>query len=266
MLRRILYAIPALSLLFLVVYFHGLYSQIVVAAVGVLCMHEMLGTVAVKARPIRSVGYGFAVLTLPAYYFGEFAGVIALFLLSVVSVFVVMVLRDRSIDDGVLTVFSIAYPGMFYVLLIALFCIQPGSVSQFMVLMAFIAAIITDSFAYFTGRLIGRHKLAESISPKKTVEGAIGGAFFGICAVYMFGYFGQDAFGVYIEPFWYLVLGLVLTVFAQVGDLVASKIKRKFGVKDYGKIMGEHGGAMDRLDSVIFMAPAVLVFYRIIAI
>ena len=264
MLKRVLFSIPALALLFSVVYFYGLYSQIVVAAVGVLCMHEMMNTVSARAKPVRAAGYAFAALALPAYIFGGFAGIAALFLLAVMAVFVVLIFWERETEDGIVTVFSMAYPGMFYVFLIAIPCETPSLAAQFLMIMAFITAIFTDSFAYFTGRLIGRHKLAENISPKKTVEGAAGGAFFGICAVYMFGYFGQDVFGVHIEPYWYLVLGFVLTALAQMGDLTASKVKRKFGVKDYGRIMGEHGGAMDRLDSVLFIAPAVLAFYRII--
>jgi phosphatidate cytidylyltransferase len=123
---------------------------------------------------------------------------------------------------------------------------------------------VTDSFAYFTGRLIGKHKLAESISPKKTVEGAAGGAVFGIAAVYLFGYFGQEAFGVDIPVYWYAILGALLTALSQLGDLAASKIKRYFNAKDFGKIMGAHGGMMDRLDSMLFVVPAVYGFYTIL--
>lgn len=265
MLKRTLFAIPALALLFSVIYFGGLFARLVVAAVGVLCMHETVGIAATDSKPLRAVAYAFAVLSFPAYeYLGGFTGAAALFLVSVMAVLVALVLGGRSVKDGMATVFPLAYPGMFYLFLIAITCVPETDTYRFLMIIAFISAVITDSFAYFTGRLIGRHKLAEAISPKKTVEGAVGGAVFGICAVYMFGYFGQAAFGVSIAPYWYLILGALLTALAQLGDLAASKIKRYFSAKDFGRIMGAHGGAMDRLDSMLFVVPAVYGFYTIL--
>jgi phosphatidate cytidylyltransferase len=73
----------------------------------------------------------------------------------------------------------------------------------------------------------------------------------------------QSSFGVHLPAWWYLPLGVVLSVLAQVGDLAASSMKRWFGIKDFGRIMGPHGGAMDRLDSVLFLTPAVFAFYTI---
>lgn len=265
MLKRTLFAIPALALLFSVVYFGGLFAKIVIAAAGVLCMHEMLRMSAADSRPFRAIGYAFAALLFPAYdYLGGFTGAAALFLAAVMAVLIALILGGRSVKDGIFTVFSLAYPGMFYLFLIAITCITEIDVYRFLMIIAFGSAIITDSFAYFTGRLIGRHKLAESISPKKTVEGAVGGAFFGICGVYLFGYFGQGAFGVNIPAYWYVVLGALLTALGQFGDLAASKIKRYFNAKDFGRIMGAHGGAMDRLDSMLFIVPAVYGFYTIL--
>ena len=74
----------------------------------------------------------------------------------------------------------------------------------------------------------------------------------------------QDYFGVGMNPLWYVLLGLVLSVMTQIGDLAASLVKRRLGIKDYGYIMGEHGGAMDRLDSVLFISPAVFAFYYVL--
>ena len=265
MLKRTLISIPALALLFSVIYFHGLYAKLVIAAVGVLCMHEMMNAVAKDSKPLRTIGYGFAILSYPAYgYASGFAGVAVLFLVAVMCVFIALVFFERDAMDGFMTIFAITYPGMFYVFLTAIPWVEQAPASQFLLIMAFGAAIVTDTFAYFTGRLIGAHKLAANISPKKTIEGAIGGTFFCTIAVFAFGYFGQNAFGINVGVYWYLILGVLLSVLAQLGDLTASKIKRKFGVKDYGRIMGEHGGAIDRLDSLLFVAPAVLAFYRFI--
>jgi phosphatidate cytidylyltransferase len=273
LLKRTLVAIPALVLLVLVIFLDGIeqariFAQVIVAAVGVLCMHEMLNTVSKDSKPLRLTGYGFAILSFPAYQYTRgysFAGVAVLYLIAMMCIFVALIFFERDAKDGFMTIFSLSYPGMFYIFLISLTCVEDASASQFLMIMAFGAAIVTDTFAYFTGMLLGRHKLAVNISPKKTIEGAIGGTVFCMIAVYLFGYFTSDNFGLHVEKYWYIILGFVLSVLAQLGDLTASKVKRKFGVKDYGKIMGEHGGAIDRLDSILFVAPAVLAFYRFIA-
>lgn len=266
MIKRTLFAIPALALLVSAVYFGGLFAKITIAAAGMLLMHEMLKAVSERSRPFKFLGYSFAVLLYPAYEFaGGFTGVAMLFVLLVAAVFAMFVIFGRDAHDGFMTAFALAYPGMFYAFLIAITCIADINAYRFLMIIAFGSAVVTDSFAYFTGMLIGRHKLAESISPKKTVEGAAGGALFGTAAVVIFGYFGQSAFGINMPVYLYLIFGVALTVLAQLGDLAASKIKRYYGLKDFGRIMGAHGGAMDRLDSMLFVAPAVYAFYSIMA-
>lgn len=122
-------------------------------------------------------------------------------------------------------------------------------------LLTFICAWITDSFAYFTGRLLGKHKLIPAVSPKKTVEGAIGGVVFCVIAMVVFGlvienFFNADG----LIKANYLVLaisGVFISVVSQIGDLVMSVIKRLYGIKDYGKLFPGHGGILDRFDSVL---------------
>ena len=129
---------------------------------------------------------------------------------------------------------------------------------QYLYLLVFLAAWITDSFAYFTGRLFGKHKLIPQVSPKKTVEGAVGGVIFCVIACLGFGLFSALVW--HAEPN-YLFLGLsgvVLSVCAQIGDLIASLIKREHGIKDYGKLFPGHGGVMDRFDSVAAVAVVLL--------
>ena len=119
--------------------------------------------------------------------------------------------------------------------------------------------IMADTFAHFFGTKIGRYKLAPDISPNKTVEGMIGGLFFGT-------YIGTMFFITFISPassvLIVMVVSLMLSIVAEFGDLVFSAVKRNFGVKDYGNIMPGHGGVLDRLDSVIF---AVLAFSFLIS-
>ena len=117
-----------------------------------------------------------------------------------------------------------------------------------------------DIFAYLTGRLFGKHKLVPKVSPKKTVEGAIGGTVFctALCAGY--GLMMRHVFEFEdVLPWWTFVIGgLLIAVVSQIGDLVASVVKRKYGIKDYGNILPGHGGIVDRFDSVIPTAPLFL--------
>lgn len=263
--KRILYAIPALALLLSAIYVHGLYAQLVVAAVAVLCVHEMMAAEAGVGRPMRALGYGYAALLYPAYaYVGGLTGVAILTALCVMAVFAVLVLTGRDAADGLVTALPMLYPGLFCAFLLALFCIENADISRFLVIIAFGSAVITDSFAYFCGRLFGKHKLIPKVSPKKTVEGAVGGLVFGTGAVVLLGALLQERFHIGMNPLWYALLGLVLSALTQIGDLAASFVKRRLGVKDYGHIMGEHGGALDRLDSVLFICPAVFAFYFVL--
>ena len=118
-------------------------------------------------------------------------------------------------------------------------------------LLLFFAVILTDSFCYFAGLKFGKHKLAPVISPNKTIEGSLGGTF--TCVIFCL------IFGLAIQLPWYhsLVLGFIIAIFAQIGDLCESMIKRDAGVKDSSNILPGHGGFLDRTDSYIFTIPVV---------
>ncbi len=173
------------------------------------------------------------------------------------------------------TLLVIIYPGVFTSLF---FAVNLHAGDLLAILMCLIVPLLDDALAYFVGSKLGKHKLCPSISPKKSVEGLFGGILGGLIAqVAIFLLF--DGFGVfdnvnnvliprisdklYISIPIYFVLA-ILIIFAEfAGDLVASRIKRLAGIKDYGKIFPGHGGVMDRLDSLIFSLPIVYVFFSI---
>lgn len=124
--------------------------------------------------------------------------------------------------------------------------------------MLFVLMRSSDSFAYFAGRMFGKHKMAPTISPKKTWEGFAGGV---ICTVIL-GYFIEYKFPE-MKGNW-MVVGLLVAIFAPLGDLVESQLKRTFNVKDSGNIIPGHGGVLDRLDSFILCAPVVYVYFMIL--
>lgn len=130
----------------------------------------------------------------------------------------------------------------------------------------FILIWTNDTFAYLVGKSIGKHKLFERISPKKTIEGFIGGVVFAIFTGYLISKLYIKASPSFSEKsilIW-TSIALIVGVFGTIGDLVESKFKRIAGIKDSGKIMPGHGGILDRLDSVIFVAPIVYLFYQLL--
>ncbi|WDF61324.1 phosphatidate cytidylyltransferase [Flavobacterium sp. KACC 22758] len=130
----------------------------------------------------------------------------------------------------------------------------------------FVLIWTNDTFAYLVGKSIGKHKLFERVSPKKTIEGFVGGMIFAAFAGFLISKF-------YIQPnpafssksilIW-TIIALIVSIFGTIGDLIESKFKRIAGVKDSGSIMPGHGGILDRLDSVIFVAPIIFLFYQIL--
>jgi len=135
------------------------------------------------------------------------------------------------------------------------------SIGLELIIFLFLITIITDSYAYFAGRLIGKTKLLEVISPKKTWEGTIIGSLVGtfVCTTYYLTIINPDA-----SIFAVSIVVLFLSLIGQFGDLFFSAIKRKYGVKDFSNLMPGHGGVLDRLDSIIFVMLAFTFFLNIL--
>ncbi len=124
--------------------------------------------------------------------------------------------------------------------------------------LVFLAAWGTDVFAYFVGTFLGRHKLIPEISPKKTVEGSLGAIVLDVGAFMLFGLIVSLATDVIPNYLVLAVSGLLLSVVSQLGDLIASLIKREYGIKDYGNLLPGHGGIMDRFDSVMAVTTVLM--------
>lgn len=131
-------------------------------------------------------------------------------------------------------------------------------------LLAFFTAWGCDIFAYFVGTFIGKHKLIVEVSPKKTVEGAIGGVVCTFAIIMLYGFLVEKFTNAETNYIALAVLGLVLPVVSQIGDLFASLIKREAGIKDYSKLFPGHGGVMDRFDSMLAVSVATLIITMIL--
>lgn len=166
--------------------------------------------------------------------------------------------NNNPLEDGIATAASVIYVTFpLFCLTTTVMFVQNG---WYYMLVALLAPWVSDVFAYFTGVLFGKHKVVPHISPKKTWEGCIGGAIW--CAVTVMLYFDFIVYEIdsihmnkIIFSILMFILGLLISVMSQIGDWFASVIKRRVGIKDYGKIFPGHGGMLDRFDSAFFTLP-----------
>jgi phosphatidate cytidylyltransferase len=256
---RILVAAVGLPLALGVVWLGGWWLCLLAIAAGLIALHELY----VMARPLRPLalaGYAGLALTLLGVQLGGPVWMIGGFLTTVAFAFLLKGVSEtrQSLTVAVATtVLGVAWVGLGLAYLMLLRGLpEHGRLAIFTVLLAVFGA---DTFAFFTGRLIGRHKLAPVISPGKTWEGLAAST---VAAVLI------SFFALYHQHFLTtgesLVLGAVIAVAAPVGDLFESAVKRDFGVKDSGRLLGGHGGVLDRLDAPLFAGIAA--YYAILAL
>lgn len=168
--------------------------------------------------------------------------------------------RKSGINGTVHTVFGFLYVG--YLLSHILFVnnLPNGAI---LVWLPFVTAWFTDTAAYFTGVTIGKHKIFPTISPKKTLEGYIGGIIGSGLLTTIFGII-VSRYDNSIGLANYIVIGLICAIASELGDLASSYIKRQTGIKDFGNLIPGHGGILDRFDSILFTAPVVFYYFTLI--
>lgn len=199
----------------------------------------------------------------PLWYFLGYKGILIALSLSICLALAVFTFKaEMELKDLLATIFSLIYPMALVSLAFALSREFPCG-GTFAISFAIFLPVFSDTFAYLVGSTLGKRKLCPSISPKKTVAGAIGGLLGSVlCAVTFFLLFdlyavipvGYVSFSdsVAVRAVIFVVLGIVGGVLAEIGDLAASRIKRTINIKDFGNIFPGHGGVLDRLDSIMF--------------
>ena len=269
MLKRIITSIVAICVLIPILVFDDTWVlPIALSICSVIGILEMLGCIGLKKNwfltvPLCLVTAFFPIFTRYLYLTDVTSEVslgtllklaIGLAFIVALYIFGVAVFANKTVaitDAGLLFATSFYIIAAFTSLVYIHDYIHNG---EYIYLLTFICAWVTDIFAYFTGRLLGKHKLIPAVSPKKTIEGAIGGIVFCVVAIVVF--------GVVMERFFiptemranYIVLaisGIFISIVSQIGDLIMSVIKRHYGIKDYGKLFPGHGGMLDRFDSVL---------------
>ncbi|MDD7351635.1 MAG: phosphatidate cytidylyltransferase [Christensenellales bacterium] len=254
------------------------FADLVGVLVCVLGVYEMYN--ALKQAGYSPVGLAlfFSAATIyPATYFLGEKGIIASVLLAVMIAIVYFTFSKRlELKDLFATIGVIVYPVLLFS---PFFVLNHSQYGMLAIMLTLLVPILTDTMAYFVGITFKGPKLCPTISPKKTISGAIGGVLGGILgAMIVFVLFDytqcMSAFknvgmltltdSLVKSGIIYAVIGLVGGVICELGDLGASSIKRKAGIKDFGKIFPGHGGMMDRLDSILFMLPIVYVTISLI--
>ncbi len=275
---RVASGIAGAILLFFVVWSGQIVLGLFIFLLSILALNEFYSAVSnIGYKPVKFIGYMASVYMFlvcskePLNKYGiniEFLISFRSALLGVFSAllilfcYIIFLHNKFNISDISATVFGILY----IVFLFGFVILIRNMVNGFYyVWLIFIGAFATDTFAYFSGYLFGKHKLMPEISPKKTVEGSVGGIVG--CALVM------GIYGMYlnfnnpanvIPLYHFIILGIICGIISQIGDWSASAIKRYVKIKDYGNIMPGHGGVLDRFDSILFTAPVVYFYLSIL--
>lgn len=261
MLTRIITGAVALIIFIPVLFFSDtIIFDITIALISLLVTIELLKCIKIADKYLicaPSCAVAFIVPLLIRYIRIEAIVLIIIAYLFYLLYAAVFAHKRISTSDVALSFFAALYVTAAFTSILVVRNLEHGDV---LYLTIFIGAWITDTFAYFTGRLLGRHKLT-SVSPKKTVEGAIGGVIFCSLAFVLYGFIVSAMQRFEAEPNYILLAcaGVLVSVVAQLGDLAGSVIKRNYDVKDFGAILPGHGGFLDRFDSVMAVAPIIMI-------
>ncbi len=243
---RVLAALPAIALALFLVIEGGTIYTLGLFVLGCVCMHELYGMYA-RTHPVRLAGFlTLAGLLAAAQYGGQYQ-ILLVMVAALPVLFALTLAQPRPSFAGLaVTLLGIYWIGLAFAHAVLLRGLPHG---EGVVIDVLVGTFLGDTGAYLGGRLFGRRPLAPSISPGKTVEGLLIGMAFAVIGVWFAGRY-QD----WLPGMHALVLGLGVAIFAPVGDLFESFVKREAGVKDSGGVFGAHGGALDRLDAVLFAA------------
>ncbi|MBO5269768.1 MAG: CDP-archaeol synthase [Clostridia bacterium] len=242
-----------------------------VAIVSSIALFEMFRCCGVHKRIVFSLPYYIAATAVPTCIYLSVNNIVSLPLegICLLSMFVLIIWTYPSavFSKGTVAVTDACTASLGSIYIIAglnsiLFIRQGLEAGVYIFPLIFLGAWITDSAAYFCGRAFGKHKLIPEVSPKKTVEGSVGGIIFCVIFFALYGLLVQFMIGkgeVSVNYVALLVSSFFISVVSQIGDLAMSLLKRHYGIKDFGKIMPGHGGVLDRFDSILAASTILLI-------
>lgn len=245
--------------LLVVIYLGGNLLLIFTCLLAILACNEFYGAF---SQGYKIVGQKFGFAMIAFLYLVYFLGFYEDYFFAWLTITILMGMTLNNFKvlegpklDGLITIIGVFYIGYlsFHIVLI------DNSSFPLLIWLVLFTALGTDIFAYFSGYLFGKHKLCPRISPKKTVEGAIGGILGSTILCLLFLQFFLPDLLIHGFP-----IGILGSVFGQIGDLTASSIKRKTAIKDFGKLIPGHGGVLDRIDSLLFTAPFIYYYITVV--
>lgn len=245
------------------------------ALIASLTTYELIHSVGSKNKVLYTVTMIFSAAEVFLLSYGvdvRWNVLLTAYILALLIITVVMHEKTKYIDIGIALIGSVAFSYSFscFILITDYYKMNPSYTKQdcfLLFLMVFAASWLTDTGAFLVGRKFGKHKLCPKISPKKSVEGAVGGVivcivianiFIALYDIVIFKIYGIHVLGGGLRKYAVIsLILLVLDILSMFGDLSASVHKRNYGLKDYSNILPGHGGIMDRFDSSVFVLPAM---------
>ncbi len=245
--KRILVAIPWIVFAIAIIVAGGLVFAVAMVAIGLLCLFEYHDMTA-ELRPIQRAAYLAVPALVVAAYYGTAFNILLVLAASFPLIFALG--ADRRHRDGIVVSMGVTLLGIVWIgipLAHAVLLRDLPNHGAALLVDVLIGTFVTDTAAYATGRMFGAHKIAPTLSPNKTLEGLIGGFLIGTMAFWFAGLY-QD----WLSGIDALLIGAAVAAVAPIGDLFESMLKRDLDKKDTGRLFGPHGGALDRLDAVLF--------------
>lgn len=259
--QRAISAVILVIIAAITLYFGGALTCLVMCAVSLIGVMELLRIYGLNKKGLGYAAYGATFFYYALLYFDLHQFILPLFAVYMLVILAIYVLTYPNYKDKEIMAafFAFVYVG---VMLSYVYLIRDMKHGLILVLLIFVSSWGNDTCAYLVGRAIGKHKMSPILSPKKSIEGLIGGivgaGILGVVFGLIYNHFMQVAHSVWI----FALIGAVCALPAVIGDLAASAIKRNNDIKDYGKLIPGHGGILDRFDSIIFTAP--IMYYLIL--
>ncbi len=239
--------------------------DIALAIIALLAMNEYFNAVQKVSKPVRWLGYlscfSIAIIHIvPEEYLNTVVTLAVPTILLILFAQVIATDMKTSFKDIAYTFIGIFYVVFFMMFVAFIDGMQNGKI---LIWYAIIAAWGTDIFAFFIGMHFGKHKFSK-VSPKKSIEGCIAGTVGAILLMLLYTYVANTFWGMNYSYGFIAMIGLILSLIGQIGDFAASSIKRYVDIKDYSNLIPGHGGMLDRIDSLIFLAPFAYAFFTLL--
>ena len=239
--------------------------DILLTIVALLAMDEYLNAISKVCKPIRWVAY-LSCISIAIVHLVPKESINTITTLAIPTILLVLFAHIIATNMKI-TFKDVAYTflGIFYVVFFMMFVafIDGMQNGKILIWYAIIAAWGTDIFAYFIGKHFGKHKFSK-VSPKKSIEGCIAGTVGAILLMLLYTYVANTFWGMSYSYGFIAMIGLILSLIGQIGDFAASSIKRYVDIKDYSNLIPGHGGMLDRIDSLIFLAPFAYALFTLL--